>query len=94
MMIPTTEDIKTVTDLRENTIALLNSIQKKKDPVIIMHRNIPKAVMLSIKKYNRLIEMIEDSMDELLAMELEKEPYDPKNYVDEKTVLKELGIKQ
>lgn len=93
MMIPVANDIKTVTDLRENTLALLNGIQKRSRPTIIMHHNSPKAVMLSIKKYNQLVEAVEDYMDELTAMDLKKEPYNSKNYVDEKTALKELGIK-
>lgn len=93
MMIPTKNDIKTVTDLRENTLSLLNSLAKKNRPTIVMHRKSPKAVMMSIKAYNRIMEMIEDFLDERIAMDLEKEPYDPKNYTDEEDVLKELGIK-
>ena len=73
MMIPTADDIKTVTDLRENTIALLNKVQKKDRPTIIMHKNSPRAVMLSIEEYNNLVEAIEDYSDELEAIELEKQ---------------------
>ena len=93
MMIPTSDDIKTVTDLRENTISLLNKIQKKDRPTIIVHRNNPKAVLMSISEYNKLIEMADDYMDELIAMELEKEPYDPNNYISEEDTLKGLGVK-
>ena len=73
MMIPTKDDIKTVTDMRENTLVLLDGLQKKEGPTIIMHNNSPKAVMLSIKEYNNLIEEIENYRDELKAIDLEKE---------------------
>ena len=73
MMIPTADDIKTVTDLRENTLSLLALVQKKDRPTIIMHNNSPKAVMLSIDEYNNLMEAIEDYRDELEAIELEKQ---------------------
>ncbi|MBU0569385.1 type II toxin-antitoxin system Phd/YefM family antitoxin [Patescibacteria group bacterium] len=79
MMIPTASDIKTVTDLRENTLALLDGIQKKKRPTIVMHRNSPRAVFLSVKFYNKLVGMLEDSKEELEAIELEREADQAKN---------------
>lgn len=93
MMIPTADDLKTVTDMRENAVGLINSVIKKDRPTIIMHQKSPKVIMLSIKEYNKLVEMVEDHMDELIAMDLEKEPYDSKNYVSEEKALRQLGIK-
>ena len=72
-MIPTAEDIKTVTDLRENTISVLDGIKKKERPTLIMHNNTPKGVLLSVDEYNHLIEMLEDYEDELEARDLEEE---------------------
>ena len=73
MMIPTADDIKTVTDMRENTLSLLERIQKKDGPTIIMHNNAPRAVMMSVEQYNNIMEAIEDYRDEFEAMELEKQ---------------------
>ncbi|KKQ51676.1 MAG: hypothetical protein UT19_C0012G0022 [Candidatus Woesebacteria bacterium GW2011_GWB1_39_10b] len=92
-MMPTANDLKTVTDMREDAIGLLNAVNKKKNPIVIMHRNSPQAVMLSVEEYNKLIEMVDDYMDELIAMDLEKEPYKPDDYVSEEEALKELGLK-
>ncbi len=92
MIIPTADYLKTVTDLREDTIGLLNAVKKNKNPIIIMHRNSPQAVMLSVEEYNNIMEMISDHMDELTALKLEKETYHPNDYVDEKEVMKKLGI--
>ena len=73
MMIPTADDIKTVTDMRENTLSLLDRVQKKEGPTIIMYNNTPRAVMLSVEEYNNLMEAIEDYSDELEAISLEKQ---------------------
>ena len=73
MIIPTVNDLKTVTDMREDAIGLLNSVKKRKKPTIIMHHNSPKAVMLSVEEYNKLVEALEDYRGELEAINLEKE---------------------
>jgi len=93
MIIPSTNDLKTVTDLREDTLGILNAIQTKSEPTVIVHRNSPRAVMLSVPEYNRLMEMVDDYLDEKVAMDLEKEPYKSEDYVDEKEALKKLKVK-
>ena len=90
MYIPTSKDIRTVTDLREQTVNLLNSLQKRTKPTIITHRNQPKAVMLSITHYNKIMEALEDISDEIEAKELENEPINPKDYTPIKEVIKNL----
>jgi len=93
MIIPNTKDLKTITDLREDTLGILEAIQKKSEPTVIFHRNTPRAVILSVVEYNRLMEMVDDYLDEKVAMDLEKEPYNPNDYVGEKAALKKLKIK-
>ena len=90
-MLPLADDYKTVTDLRENTVALLRLLEKKRNPTIIVHRNSPKAVMISISEYNRMLQSLEDNYDEQLALALEKEP--KRNGVPLEEVARELGVK-
>jgi prevent-host-death family protein len=90
-MLPLADDYKTVTDLRENTIALLRLVEKKRNPTIIVHRNSPKAVMMSITRYNRMLQLLEDRYDEQLAAALEKEP--KKKGIPLEEVAEELGVK-
>jgi len=94
MFIPTNDNFSTITDMRENAISLLQSVQKKKSPTIIMHRNSPKAVLLSVNKYNQLMEMIEDYLDEELALKLEKRAAKAKksDYISAEKVNQELGL--
>lgn len=72
MLIPTINNTKTVTDLRENTIDVLNDL-KKVGQVYILHRSDPKAVLLSIAQFEKLYELIEDSYDEKEAQKLSSE---------------------
>lgn len=72
MIIPTTKNTKTVTDLRERAVEMLEQT-KKIGPTFILHRSKPKAVMLSIEEYSNMMEMLEDYFDALKAKELEEE---------------------
>lgn len=92
MFIPTKNDIKTITDLRENTLALLKNVQKKQGATVIFHRNSPKVVMLSIDRYNQLMSLLEDYIDGELARELEKRPKKKEDYIPFEKVVKELKI--
>lgn len=71
MIIPTDKNTKTVTDLRENSIALLEQISKS-GPTFIFQHSKPKAVMLSIEEYSNMMEMLEDYFDGLKAKDLEE----------------------
>lgn len=72
MIIPTVKNTKTVTDLRERAVEMLNQT-KKLGPTFILYRSKPKAVMLSIEEYSNMMEMLEDYFDALKAKEMEEE---------------------
>jgi len=90
MLVPTKQNISTVTDLRVNTIALLDEVEKK-GMKYVFQRSTPKAVLMSMDRYKKLLEMLEDWEDEFLARKLEKE--DKGRGVSLKTVMKEYGRK-
>lgn len=71
-MIPTTDNVKTITDMREDALALLQEVNKTKGPFYIFHRSKPKAVLIAIKQYIKLHELLEDYFDSLSAQEYEK----------------------
>lgn len=74
MLIPTQNNIKTITDMRENALALLNKATRSEEPIFLFHRSTPKAVLLSIAEYSNMQEMIENYMEEQEAKALAKEP--------------------
>lgn len=71
-MLPSVNNIKTITDVREDTLGFFKNATKK-GPVFVFHRSEPIGVVLSPKKFNELLETIEDYHDSLLALELEKQ---------------------
>ena len=73
MLIPTSQNVKTVTDMIEKALELLNLVEKK-GFVYIFHRSQPKAVMLDIAEFVRLQELLEDYLDEQEVKKLAKEP--------------------
>jgi len=73
MLIPTPANTKTITDMREDALGLLNNIDKQ-GVTYIFHRSKPKAVLLSIDDFIRLSELLEDYFDEEEAKRLAKEP--------------------
>ena len=70
MIMPTEENTKTVTDLREDVVKILASLQKQKGPQFIFYKSKPKAVLLAIKEYQGLLELLEDYEDSLEASEI------------------------
>jgi len=73
MLIPTSKNISTVTDMRVNTLGLLDDVEK--DGLrLIFQRSSPKAVILSISEYESLMERLEDKNDELYAQSIENLP--------------------
>ncbi len=73
MLIPTSKNVKTITDMRENALGLLKGI-KKYGITYIFHRSEPKAVMMGIEEFSRIQELLEDYFDGMEAKKLEKEP--------------------
>ena len=74
MLIPTVNNIKTITDMREKALLLLNQAAKSEEPIFLCHRAQPKAVLLSIAEYTKLQEMIENYLEDQEARVLKKEP--------------------
>lgn len=70
MIIPTETNTKTVTDLRENIVAILASLKKQKGPQFVFYKSKPKAVLLTIAEYQKLLEMLEDYEDAAEASEI------------------------
>jgi len=91
MLVPTKQNISTVTDLRVNTIALLDEVEKK-GMKYVFQRSVPKAVLLSMDRYKKLLEMLEDWEDVRLAEKLSKEKKGKGISLEE--VMKEYGIKE
>ena len=73
MLIPTTKNVKTITDMREDALGLLDSVQKN-GLAYIFHRSQPKAVLLNIEDFVSLQNALEDLEDLKDAQALKKEP--------------------
>ena len=70
MIIPTEDNTKTVTDLRENVVGILASLKKQKGPQFVFYKSKPKAVLLAIAEYQKLLELLEDYEDAAEASEI------------------------
>ena len=83
MLLPTSQNVKTVTDLREDTLGVLRDVQKFGLVYLFQHSD-PKAVVISMDEFSKLQEAYEDYIDNKDAVELEKE--DTKDAVEFKTI--------
>ncbi|OIN89274.1 hypothetical protein COW80_01335 [Candidatus Beckwithbacteria bacterium CG22_combo_CG10-13_8_21_14_all_01_47_9] len=94
MLIPTDQNISSISDIREDTLGVLAQVQKLSEPMIVMHRNSPKAVILSIQRYNELMKLLEDYLDEELAVELERKAkkMTKKDYIPMEQLHRKYGI--
>ncbi len=72
MLIPTSKNVKTITDMRENALKLLEQIEKE-GLAYIFHRSKPRAVMLPIEEFLSIQEILEDYYDYKDAVKLSKE---------------------
>ena len=72
MLIPTDQNIKTITDMRERASELLEEIKSLGLIYLFQHSN-PKAVMLSMEEFERINELLEDHLDEMDAKKLSKD---------------------
>lgn len=73
MLIPTVKNTKTITDLREDALGVLESASSQ-GLIYVMYRSQPKAVLLDIDEFYSLQEMLEDYLDIVDAKKLTKEP--------------------
>jgi len=72
MLIPTDQNVKTITDMREDALGLLDSVDKR-GLAYIFHRSKPRAVLLKIDEFVSLQEALEDFEDIGIVKKLEKE---------------------
>lgn len=73
MLIPTTKNVKTITDMREDALGLLDMVQKN-GLAYIFHRSQPRAVLLNIEDFISLQSAIEDLEDLKIVKKLKREP--------------------
>lgn len=72
MLIPTSQNVRTITDMRENALKLLDDVDKFGVVYLFQHSD-PKAVILSLDEFQKLQELLEDRFDEKEANKLSKE---------------------
>ncbi|MBW7960478.1 type II toxin-antitoxin system prevent-host-death family antitoxin [Patescibacteria group bacterium] len=89
MLIPTSKNVKTITDMREDALGLLEGV-KKHGITYIFHRSKPKAVIMDVDEFAKIQELIEDHLDELEAKELEKKPVG--KLIPIENIMKEYGV--
>lgn len=68
------KNVLSVTELKTNTAKVLERVSKTKEPIYIMSRSKPKAVLLDLEKYNHIEEALEDLEDILAVEEVRNEP--------------------
>lgn len=93
---------KTVKDIVEKTVPLsyfnkgkagqVFEDVKKHGAKVVMKNNEPEAVILSPKEYSKLVEDVEDYELEILAEERLKAHPDPKDWISQEEVYRQLGI--
>ena len=86
MLIPTSKNVKTITDMREDALGLLEQV-KQNGVTYIFHRSEPKVVMMDIDEFVRMQELLEDYFDEIDVQELEKKPIG--KLIPEEDIIKE-----
>jgi len=72
MLIPNDQNIKTITDMREDAVGLLNAV-KNQGLIYLFQHSDPKAVMLSMEEFIRLQELVEEHIEEQEALKLSLE---------------------
>lgn len=86
MLIPTSKNVKTITDMREDALGLLDLV-KKNGVTYIFHHSKPKVVMLDIDEFVRIQELLEDYFDEIEVRKIAKEPVG--KLIPEEDIIKE-----
>ena len=70
MIIPTEDNTKTISDLREKTTEILLALNQTQEPQFVFYKSRPQAVLLAIEKYKSLMELLENYQDALDASEV------------------------
>lgn len=72
MLLPTRQNTKTITDLREDALGVLSDVDKLGLVYLFQHSD-PRAVVLSLKEFAKLRELVDDREDEREAAGLSLE---------------------
>lgn len=83
------QNISTISELRFKTDEVFKKI--KSSPVYILHRSTPKGVLMSLEKYQEMIDTLEDYYLSLRAQDYEKENKSTIPWVKQTDVKKMLG---
>lgn len=82
--------ISTISDLRFKTKEVLNRAVKK--PIFLFNRSKPTGVLLSLDKYEAILETLEDYQDTIDALILEKEDKSKVKWMSHEEVKKLLNV--
>lgn len=94
MLIPTSKNTKTVSHMRKDPIGLLKSVDHSEGPNYIFYRSTPRAVLLNIANYQKLVEMAEDYLDSLAGQEYEKRSKKSVIWLKQKDFETRLGLRE
>ncbi|MDP4011288.1 MAG: hypothetical protein Q8P72_03620 [Candidatus Roizmanbacteria bacterium] len=89
----THQNVKTISDMREDAKGLLEHV-KKEGATYIFYRSKPEGVLLSILEFNKLREMAEDYIDSVKAQEYTREDKSKAKWYSHEDVLEKLGLTQ
>ena len=59
----TPDNTYSITDLKRKTRKILNQLKETNEPIYVMDRSTPTAVMVEVKTYNELYTAYEDILD-------------------------------
>lgn len=90
MLIPTPENTKTISDLRERPVDLLKQLESSYGPLYIFYRSRPNAVLLSLSEYQKLLDLAEDYLDSLKAEEYERKDKSKIRWIKHRELVKKL----
>jgi len=83
----TAKNTKTISDMRLNAQKLLDQATKSQEALYIFYKSKPKAVLLSLQRYQYLLSIFEDYVDSQEAKEFEKKNKKKVNWLSEKEFL-------
>lgn len=83
----TAKNTKTISDMRLNAQKLLDQVTKSQEALYIFYKSKPKAVLLSLQRYQYLLSIFEDYIDSQEAKEFEKKNKKKVNWLSEKEFL-------
>lgn len=92
MLIPTPSNTKTISDMRLDPIGLLKTVENNDGPQYLFYRTVPKAVLLNISQFEKLVELAEDYLDSLEAKKFEKLNKNKIKWLTQKQFEKAVGL--